>query len=218
MDRRTGARMTYADYQRYFAEFMEQVRSRFPDAEIAHNVIWSTAAADSDDQFLVRQMQAADYINLERGVTDNGITGGTGTYGFETFLKFIDGVHSLGRNVILDDDDSTSIKDRDYELATYFLINNGKDMLGADGDRSRMNPDSFWAGYLLNLGDALGHRYLDTGVFRRDFKCGVVLVNQPGQPSRTVALNQAMTDLNGQSVRSVTLAAAEGEVLILPCQ
>ena len=218
MDSRTGARMTYADYQRYFAEFMEQVRARFPDAEIAHNIIWSTVPADGDKQFLTREVQAADYINLERGVSDKGIKGGSGTYGFETFLKFIDWVHSLGRNVILDDDDSTSVKDRDYELATYFLINNGNDLLGADGDRSRMNPDNFWSGYSVNLGAALGQRYLDSGVFRRDFKCGVVLVNQPEQPDRTIALAQSMTDLNGRSVRSVTLTAAEGEVLIHPCQ
>ena len=217
IDPRTGAEMTYANYQRYFAEFMEDIRSRFPNAEIAHNAIWSTKAADGNDQYLERQVLAADYINLERGVTDNGIKGGTGRYGFETLLNYIDWVHDLGRNVIMDDDDSTSAQERDLELAVYFLINNGGDMLSADGDRDRMNPDNFWSGYLTNIGDALGDRYKVGGVFRRDFTCGVVVVNQPQQRARTVDLGESMQDLDGNLVDSVTLGESEGEVLVRAC-
>lgn len=218
IDPRTGRLMTYADYQRYFAEFMEDIRARFPQAEIAHNAIWATEPADGDDQYLVRQVLAADYINLERGVTDgDGLDGGTGKYGFETFLSYIDWVHSLGRYVILDDDDSTSDRDRDLELAVYFLISTGGDMIGADGDRDRMNPDNFWEGYYTYLGEALGPRYIQNGVFRRDFECGVVVVNQPEEPTRTVNFDEFMTDLEGNLVNSVTLDDGEGEVLVKSC-
>jgi hypothetical protein len=216
IDPRTGVEMTYADYQRYFAEFMEAIRTRFPNAEIAHNAIWPAKPADDNDQYIRRQILAADYVNLERGVTDN-LKGGSGTYGFESFLNYVDWVHSLGRNVILDDDDDDTIRERDFELAVYFLINNGNDLIGADGDRSRMNPDNFWAGYKTYLGEALGERYRQNGIFRRDFECGVVLANSPGEPSRSVSLGELMTDLNGALISSVTLGEREGEVLVKNC-
>jgi len=219
IDPRTGKEMRFADWQRYLAEFMESVRQAFPDAEIAHNSIYWSEPADGNSEYLLRQAMAADYINLERGVTAGrkGLPGGGGKYGFETFLGYIDWVHSLGRNVIMDDDDSDSIKDRNMELAFYFLINNGGDLLGADGDRSRMNPDSFWSGYKIDLGNALGDRYKDGSLFRRDFECGTVLVNQPGEPIRSIDLGKAMTELSGRTVRVVTLGPAEGEVLRSDC-
>ncbi len=218
VDPRTGKEMQFADWQRYFAEFMEEVRERFPDAEIAHNVIFYAEPAEGRREYLTRQTLAADYLNLERGVTDNGIVGGNGKYSFSAFLAYIDRVHGLGRNVILDDDDSDTIKERNLELAFYFLINNGGDLIGADGDRDRMNPDNFWSGYRLNLGQALGDRYLDNGLHRRDFECGVTLVNEPGQPTRSVDLGQPMTDLSGRARRVVTLKPAEGEVLVTGCE
>jgi hypothetical protein len=216
IDPRTGAEMTWTDYQRYFAEFMEAVRVQFPDVEIAHNVIWSAGAAEWNDQYIRRQILAADYINLERGVTD-GLSGGGGTFGFESFLGYVDWVHSLGRNVILDDDDSVTATERDLELAVYFLINNGNDLIGADGDRGRMNPLNFWEGYNTYLGDALGDRYIEDSLFRRDFECGVTVVNQPDEPARTISFNQSMTDLEGNPVNSVTLNGGEGEVLVKSC-
>ncbi|MEJ2139438.1 MAG: DNRLRE domain-containing protein [Gammaproteobacteria bacterium] len=217
IDPRTGAPMTFADWQRYVAEFSEEIRAAFPTAEIAHNVIYWSEPADGNDEWLIRQAMAADYINLERGATTDGMRGGTGKYGFETFLSYIDWAHGLGKNVTLDDDDSDTIRERDLELAVYFLINNGGDMIGADGDRSRMNPDNFWSGYRTNLGEALGDRYKENGIFRRDFQCGVTLVNQPEEPSRTIDLGENMIDLEGNSVRSVTLGPAEGEVLVGAC-
>lgn len=218
VDPRTGREMLLSDWQRYFAEFMEEVRERFPAAEIAHNAIFYAEPADGNKEFILRQVLAADYVNLERGVTDKGIVGGDGKYGFRTFLAYIDWVHSLGRNVILDDDDSDSIQDRNLELAFYFLINSGGDLIGADGDRARMNPDNFWSGYRTDLGEPLGDRYLDNGLHRRDFECGVVLVNEPEQPTRSVDLGRLMTDLAGRSTRIATLKERSGEVLVSDCR
>jgi hypothetical protein len=146
LDPRTGAEMTLSDWRRYLAEFMEQVRATFPDKEIAHNLIWYS---DATDPYVQRQMQAADFVSLERGSTDRGIRGGTGKYGYETFLAFIDGIHAWGGSVILQDDDSETEAEWMYELATYHLVKARDDMISADGDRSRMNPDNFWEGYLV---------------------------------------------------------------------
>jgi hypothetical protein len=206
--------MTLADWRRYFAEFMEQIRAAFPDIEIAHNVIWY--AQPADDPFIQRQLRSADFINLERGATDSGIRGGGGTYGYETFLGFIDRMHQMGNHVILDDDDSTTDAEWMYELATYFLVKAGDDMIGADGDRSRMNPHNFWEGYEIHMGDALGARYEVEGLLRRDYRCGVVVLNQPGQPTRTLDLRDSFVLLGsrGDTVSSVTLGEYRGAILM----
>ena len=216
IDPRTNREMTLADWRRYFAEFLEEVRVAFPRAEIAHNMIWF--AEPTDDPSILRGIAAADYLILERGITDSGIRGGSGTYGFETFLALIDRAHAVGTNVVMLDDDDDSVVDRDYELAFYFLINNGGDLVAADGDRSRMSPDNFWSGYHTDIGYAKGDRYKWNGLFRRDFDCGMVLVNQPDSSTISVNLGDNYTDLSGKSVAQVTLASATGQVLTQPCQ
>jgi hypothetical protein len=212
VDPRTGTEMTLADWRRYFAEFMERVRNAFPDSEIAHNVHWWTNRSDPS---VTRQLDAANWINFERGISDSGIRGGTGNYGFETLLGLIDWLHDRGKHVVMEDDDDSGIQERDYELAFYLLINDGKgDMLASDGDPNRITPDSFWSGYLTNLGYANGSHYRWNDLFRRDFECGIVLVNQPDMPAISVALPATFTDLEGQRVDSATLLSSSGQVLV----
>jgi hypothetical protein len=209
IDPRTGTEMTLADWRRYFAEFMEKVRDAFPEHEIAHNVHWWT---DRSDPFVIRQLDAADWINFERGITDSGIRGGAGRYGFESMLALIDWLHARGKHVVMADDDDSGAQERDYELAFYLLINDGAgDMISSDGDRSRITPGSLWAGYLTDLGYATSGHYRWNELFRRDFECGVVLVNQP---DISVSLAQSYVDLSGRGVDAVTLAASSGQVLV----
>src|SRR3954451_1470617 len=55
--------------------------------------------------------------------------------------------------------------------------------------------------------------YSDTGgVYQRTFAAGKVLVN-PGDTSVTVALGGTYTDLDGQTVSSVTMAPHTGQVV-----
>lgn len=212
IDPRTGQPMTLTDWRRYFAEFTEEIRSAFPTHEIAHNVHWWT---DRTDPYVVRELDAADWINFERGISDSGIRGGTGTYGFETFLGLVDWLHARGKHVVMDDDDDSGIQERDYELSFYLLINDGQgDVLGSDGDRSRIAPDTFWSGYESDLGQAKGEHYRWQGLFRRDFDCGLVLVNQPDMGSISVALPKPLVDIDGQTVATVSLDAASGQVLL----
>jgi hypothetical protein len=213
IDPRTGQQMSLADWRRYLAEFMEEIRAAFPDTEVIHNAIWYV---DPNDPFVQRQTRAADYIALERGATDTGIGGGGGTYGYETLLAFIDRVHAMGGSVVLADDDSDTDAEWIYELATYLLIKSGDDMLAADGDRSRMNPDNFWEGYLIELGEPLGARYKVDGLFRRDYECGVAVLNQPDQPTRTFTVDEPhqMVGGGGATASSVTLPEYRGAVLV----
>ena len=51
---------------------------------------------------------------------------------------------------------------------------------------------------------------------RRDFARGSVVVNPPDQPTRTVDLGRTYGGLDGRPVTRVTLAAAQGTVLLLP--
>jgi hypothetical protein len=213
IDVRTGRPMELSDWRRYFAEFMELVRAELPGIEIVHNSIWY--AEPLDDPFIERQIAAADYIGLERGVSDRGIVGGAGRYGFRTFLEFIDRAHALGAHIILDDDDSTTERERDYELAFYFLINDGGDLIGADGDRDRMSPDSFWEGYRLRLGAPLGAREEGpSGLHRREFECGRTLLNDPGGRHRVVDLESGFHTVAGQPVGRIELDPSSGVVLI----
>jgi hypothetical protein len=213
IDPRTQAPMTLANWRRYFAEFMEEIRSALPEIEIAHNAIWF--AGNADDPYIKRQIAASDYFNLERGATDAGLTGGTGTFGFETFLSFVDAVHALGSGVVLMDYGST-LQQREYALAAWFLISNGTDFMSSD-QLAWTAPDMWWAGYELDLGEAKGERYSADGVLRRDFACGMVLLNQPGMPRRTITVAPPQRRVDGTRVTSITLDAASGAVLRAEC-
>jgi hypothetical protein len=213
IDPRTGRTMTLADWRRYMAEFMELLRKNAPHAEIAHNAIWY--AGSTSDVYIRRQIAAADYINLERGATDRGLVYGAGTWGFETFLAYVDFVHARGRSVILMDY-GTSASDREFALASLFLVNGGRDML-ASNQLAWTAPDTWWSGYDTYLGQSNGSRVKWQGLLRRDFECGLVLANQPGAPVLTVALPGIYTTIEGTRVSSVTLQPRQARVLRGAC-
>ncbi len=208
-DVRTGQPMTETDWRRYVAEFTESIRSAFPGIEIVHNAIWFVGDSDPSVQ---REIVAADWLNLERGVIDRGITGGNGTFGFNTFLAHIDFVHGQGRAVVFAAD-ARGRSQREYGLATYFLVNGGNDGIG---DESGGTPKRWWSAYETSLGAAHGPRYAWQGVLRRDFDSGFVLVNPPGAPSMQVTLDGPYRDLRGRLRTTATLHPAAGMVLQTP--
>ena len=215
VDPRTGTLMTIDDWQRYFAEFLEEIRVSQPLVEIAHNVLWNTATPANDNIYVDRQVDAADYIYLERGASDRGLVGGSGPYGFETFLGFIDYVHGRDRRVMLVDEAHTLIE-REFALAGWFLVSGGADLMGSE-NLDWVAPDTWWHGYDLDLGAAQGARFEWNGLIRREFDCGLVLVNQPDMPSVSVALGQTLTNLQNEVVNSVTLGPASAAILLKPC-
>jgi hypothetical protein len=213
LDPRTGAPMTLAAWRRYLAEFMEQIRATFPNTEIAHNSLWH--ADWKIDDSVQRQIDAADYVNIERGVNDRVLRDGSGRFSFDRMLSFIDLVHGRGRHVILMDYGETEAQ-REFALAAWFLIQDGGDLLNSN-QAAWTAPGHFWRGYTLDLGPALGGRSLEQKLLRREYACGVVLLNEPDRPARTLALPETYTDLDGHRVDRVTIPAWTAKVLLKPC-
>jgi hypothetical protein len=211
IDPRTRREMTESDWRRYVAGFAREVRRALPGVEIVHNAIWFAAPDRAADPDVRRQIRAADYVNLERGVNDGGITGGDGPFSLRALLDYVDDVHALGSAVVFEGHDS-SAQGREYSLATYLLVNEDRDAVGLNDG----TPRRWWRIFESHLGHAYGERYDWEGLLRRDFTRGLVLVNEPDAPTRTVTLPLPMRDAAGRTVTSVTLPPAGGAVLRAP--
>src|SRR5437588_2283290 len=204
-----GATITATAWRSYMAEFMSEIRAAFPGIEIVHNAIWyANSHAGPSDPSIRREIEAANYINLERGVNDSGLTGGTGPWSLQAFLSYVDSVHALGRGVDMDGS-SPEVPGMEYNLASYFLISTGNDAVGSHGQ----TPSNWWPGFDVNLGEASGIRHAWGNVLRRDFSGGIVLVNPPGAATQNISLPGPMRNVGGSTVTSVTLPAASGAVL-----
>jgi hypothetical protein len=210
IDTATHRPMTASAWRDYMARFMEEIRRALPRAEIVHNAIWyADSPTGIADPAIRRQIAAADFINIERGVNDSGLTGGSGTFSLQRMLRYIDAVHALGKGVILDGS-ATDPPGIEYALAAYLLIAGGNDAVSAGG----MTPIHWWPGFDVNLGEARGPRRLWRGVLRRDFAHGITLLKEPGVETEHVQLPTAMRDLAGRVVTSVSLPPATGAVLL----
>jgi hypothetical protein len=212
IDSQTKQPMTYEAWRSYMAQFMEEIRAALPHTEIAHNAIWfADSPTGTADPYIRREIRAADYINLERGVNDGGLTGGAGPGSLKSFMDYIDVVHGLGKGVVLDGH-ATDRQGSEYSLASYFLVSTGHDLVSVGG----MTPIHWWTALDVNLGEALGPRRRWSGVLRRDFSRGMTLVNGPGSESHAISLPSAMRDLDGHVVKSVILQPTGGVVLRTP--
>jgi hypothetical protein len=209
IDNSTDKPMTSDQWRGYMAQFMEEVRAQLPKIEIAHNVIWfAHEHAGISNPSIRAEIESANYIFLERGVNDSGLTGGTGPWSVNALLSFVDQVHSLGRHVVLDGTASDT-QGLTYNLASYFLVSNGQDAVRGGGQ----TPTNWWTGWNVSLGEATGSRYEWSNLLRRDFTDGTVLVNPPGSPTQTVSLSSPMQDIDGNTITSVTLPGGSGAIL-----
>jgi hypothetical protein len=200
--------MTQRAWEQYLAGFLVEVRKAFPKAEICHNTLWYSGSGNpASDPYVAQEVQAANYVNLERGFDDTGLGGDGSFWSVQNFMAYIDAVHSKGTKVVLE---QYGTDGTEYALAGYFLTGNGGDLFADDS----MTPDNWWSGYDVDLGNALGGRYAWNALIRRDFENGVVLMNPPGKPTVTAALGDAMTNFAGKMVSSVTLASRTGAVLL----
>ena len=214
IDPRTGQAMTVGNWRRYMAEFMEQVRAAVPAMEIAHNAIWY--AGTTSDSYIRRQIAAADYINLERGINDNGLTGGTGQWSLNSFFSYVDFIHSRGRSVVFMDEGTTTTQ-REYGLAGWFMISQGRGLMSSENE-NWTTPPNWWTGWDTDLGGAKNIRYTWNGLLRRDFQCGMVLLNPPGATQVTVNLPKWFERPDAGNINRVTLAAKQGAVLKSACE
>ena len=147
-------------------------------------------------------------VNLERGVVDGGLHRGTGQFGVETFLAHVDWLHRNGKAVTYDAY-AANRDEAEYNMAAYFLTNNERDTYRSD---FRSTPEDWWNGYDVKLGAAKGARYTQDGLLRRDFANGYVLLNQPGNPTRTVATVGGRGP-DGALRNTVTLRGGQGAVV-----
>jgi hypothetical protein len=213
-DRNTGQVMSWDNWRRYMAEFLEQIRAGLPGAEIVHNSIWYAGPSGlrDSDPYIQRQISAADIVNIEHGIgSDAGLTGGTGIWSVNALLGYIDRVHARGRAVTIMEF-STNRAAQEFALAGYFMVSNGKDLISDYAT----NPDNWWTGYNVNLGTPLGSYTYSNGLYRRDFSAGVVLMVEPGGASRTINVGSGYTNVDGNPVQSVNLGGHGGAVLLKP--
>jgi hypothetical protein len=207
MNPRTGRTMTVDEWRGAMADFATEIRAAMPIAELVQNQVYFFAPPS--DPNVVRATRHANYVWVERACNDGGLVGGTGTYGFETLLAFIDAVHADGAGTV---EHIEVTSGRELAVACYFLTSTGSDGLV---NASTGWPSNWWSGNDVDLGDPKPPgRYRWNNLFRRDFVRGMVLVNQPGSSTVTVDLGGTYTRLDGTLVTRVTLGASDGAVLV----
>lgn len=199
IDPNTGVAMTGSDWDNYMATFIEEIRAALPTAELVANVYWGHPRGAEFD----RIVNAVDYINIERGFVDYGITQGSGNFGFDTMLGYIDHIHSLGKNVILDTK-TKPLTEQEFmfALSTYLLVKEEGDLLGLD-DMARNQPDTWDHRLDARLGRPVSSRIvINTGSSRyyaRIYQRGAVYVVGPGDPTTNVNGN-LLTERSGAIV------------------
>ena len=195
-DPRTAATMTEANWQRYMADFMVELRAGLPNAELVHDVVWTKGDTRLDIQ---RELAASNSVALESPSI-------TTPSAWESFAGYVERRVASGRGVLLDTYADAPAA-RLYGLATALLLDAS---LGNDAWTAR---DRWWPGFDTDLGLPMGGRVSWSGVARREFARGVVLVNPPGNGTRTVTLGPGFADLDGVVQSQLTLAAGTGAVL-----
>jgi len=208
-----GRELTEARWAQAVAAFVAQIRVALPGAEIVHNSVWFAARTDATpaggDPGVRAQVRAADWVNLERGCTDPGLTGGDGPWSLRALLAYVDRVHAQGRAVIWQPSARPRAQ-REYNLACLLLARAGRDAL----DDQDARPSRWWSGFDADPGAPRGQRYDWQGLLRRDFTRAVVLVNDPGASARTVTVPGRFARLGGRPVRG-PLTVPGGRAVIL---
>jgi hypothetical protein len=78
-----------------------------------------------------------------------------------------------------------------------------------------VNPDNFWAGFQLDLGDALGARYDWGGFIRRDFDGGIVVTREPDIGKATFTVPAGYTRVDGTPAPATITLAPQTSVVLL---
>ena len=130
---------------------------------------------------------------------------------YKEFTEYVDTLHEKGIHVVMGADVGT-VPDEEYNLATYFLNNDGGDYINTLDE----SPENWWPGNDVDLGSAVSGRERDSsGLWKREFTHGVVYTVEPGASSQTVTLpgGKRWFDVEHKEVTEVTLAPGTGAVL-----
>jgi hypothetical protein len=139
-----------------------------------------------------------------------------GSEGWEAVMEEITSNEAQGKLTLVqphfDPGDTKAFR---YTFASYLMANGGhasySEISQRDGygDPPVYHPEFDW-----NLGAANG-AYVSAGAntFKREFKCGAVVVNANGSGNTTVDLGKSYIDESGATVTSVSLPSKSGSIL-----
>ena len=195
------------------ANLIEAVRSALPKATIEINSqyhdIWPLMKAKDAD--VERALTKVNLISKEFGV---GPSAGISTAAdYKEFVdEYVPALHAKDIHVTLEGDyNNNNVPTMEYNLATYFLLNDGHDYVSA----VNQTPVNWWEGLTVNLGSASsGNERSSAGVWKRSFSGGVVYTVEPEASTQTIPLGKKMKSAEWGEVESVTLKARQGAVLV----
>jgi hypothetical protein len=196
------------------ASLIEAIRAAEPSALIEMNSqyhdIWPLMKAR--DPNVERALRFVNIVTKEFGV---GPTAGISTpQDYAEFMQYVDALHAKGIHTTMTGDNrpgGTTVAAMEYNLATYFLVNDGRDLVNG----VNQFPTNWWPGFDASLGSATTHRERSaSGVWTRKFSGGVVYTVEPGAAAQTIKLGKPMHSAEWGTVESVTLAAKQGAVLV----
>ncbi len=201
-----------ADYRTELANLIENVRtvlgSGAPlEINVQYHDIWPLMKAHEPE--VERALSQVNIVTKEFGVgPDAGIETASD---YKEFTEYVDRLHEKGIHVVMAGDLGT-VPVEEYNLATYFLNNDGGDYINTPEE----SPENWWPGNDVNLGSPVSARERDSsGLWKREFTGGAVYTVEPGAAGQTVKLptDRRWFDIEHTEVTEVTLAPGTGAVL-----
>jgi len=176
-----------------------------------YHEIWPLIQAKNP--YVLRALAVVNGVDKEFGV--NEPAGITTKSDYEEFLRYVEYLQSHRLFTVLSGE-GEKVSEQEYNLATYFLVNDGTDYVSGKNQHPKgtTEPEQFWPGYGLHLGIASGPKELtSSGYYTRAFENGVVYVNPPQAETRNIKLSKTMETAEGVEESSITLKAGQGAVL-----
>jgi hypothetical protein len=171
--------------------------------------MWDLLSVGLNDPNVARALAVTNMVDKEFGV--GPISGINSPSKYAQFLAYVDALHQRGAHIDL----VSSAPGDLYSLASYLLLSDGGDFIGAHAE-----PPGWWAGFDTNLGNTVSptrtHRWeKHPGVYARQFERGAVFVVAPGAGTWQIVLPaNVMYDVNGAAVEeTITLSGGQGAVL-----
>lgn len=195
-----------------YRELIESVRATIgPSKVIEINAqfwnIWPLIQAKDPNV-----LKALEYVNVVTKEFNVSPTAGINSpTKYREFFEYTDFLVGKAIHIVMTGNSSYNTSaDKEYSLATYYLLNDGGDFIGF----SEQKPGNEYAGLQLDIGGATsGRERSSSGVWKRSFAKGVAYTVEPGAATQTITLAKPMKRLDGTTVSSVTLAGAHGAVL-----
>jgi hypothetical protein len=201
-----------AAYRTELANLVEAVRSALgPPAPIEINAqyhdIWPLMKAKEPEV-----ERALDHVNLVTKEFGVGVNSGIDTASdYKEFTEYVAALHEKGLHIVMSGDDK-SVPGEEYNLATYFLVNDGGDYI----NQPEESPENWWPGNDINLGSATSPaERAQGGLWKREFTGGVVYTVEPEGETQTVnaPAGRRWLDVENKELTEIRIAPRSGAVL-----